>query len=141
MCNYLNYPCKYDVISRLLHLNPFLYDKCMNNHKAPSIKPPYYAVIFSSLLSGEDDEGYQKTALQMEALATQQSGFLGLESARDNQGMGITVSYWKDLQSIEQWKQHIDHLSAQAFGKSTWYQHYSVKISRVERCYGTDSTT
>ncbi len=104
--------------------------------KTPKIQPPYYAVIFSSLLSSEDDAEYQATAGHMEKLASQQPGYLGIESVRDVEGKGITVSYWKDLSSIKQWKQQVDHLAAQAMGQSRWYRSYSVKISRVEKSYG-----
>jgi len=100
------------------------------------IQPPYYAVIFSSRLNSENDPDYQLTARHMEELASQQPGYLGVESVRDDEGKGITVSYWKDLQAIKRWKQQVDHLSAQASGKSKWYRSYNVKISLVEKSYG-----
>jgi heme-degrading monooxygenase HmoA len=61
--------------------------------------PPYYAVIFSSLRNA-DIEGYARTAARMMELATEQPGFLGVEAVRED--LGITVSYWSDLQSIKQ---------------------------------------
>lgn len=92
----------------------------------------YYAVIFTSLLS-EDTEGYQAMAQQMEALAKQQPGYLGFESARD--GLGIAVSYWESLDAIQQWKQNLDHLQAQNLGRKRWYQWYKTRICKVEREY------
>ena len=97
--------------------------------------PPYYAVIFSSLLSDADD-GYEDMAGSMEALAEGQPGFLGLESARS--GLGITVSYWNSLEAIAAWKQNADHMLAQQRGKETWYQQYAVRICKVERAYSFD---
>lgn len=94
----------------------------------------YYAVIFSSYLKENDQESYQKMAQQMEELAREQDGFLGIESARE--GIGITVSYWKDLASIQQWKKHISHLEAQKLGKEKWYEKYTVRIAKVEKEYG-----
>ena len=76
---------------------------------------PYYAVIFTSIKS-EFDEGYDEMAIKMVALAKQQPGFLGVESARNE--IGITVSYWKDLESIKKWKQNLDHLDAQIKGRT-----------------------
>jgi heme-degrading monooxygenase HmoA len=96
------------------------------------IKPPYYAVIFTSV-STETNEGYSEMAEKMEALAQKQEGYLGIESARNE--IGITVSYWKDLESIKNWKQNLDHLEAQKKGKASWYQSYSVRIALVEREY------
>jgi len=94
---------------------------------------PYYAVIFTSLRT-EGDNGYGKMAEAMEKLASEQAGFLGIESARD--GLGITVSYWESLESIAAWKQDSRHLVAQARGRDTWYEDFKVRVCRVERDYG-----
>nr|WP_317929940.1 antibiotic biosynthesis monooxygenase [Halioxenophilus sp. WMMB6] len=94
--------------------------------------PPYYAVIFTSL-TRDDLTGYAETAARMVELAQQQEGFLGVESARE--GLGITVSYWRDLGSISAWRQQAEHLQAQAQGKARWYSAYTTRIARVERDY------
>ncbi len=94
--------------------------------------PPYYAVIFTSLRT-EGDQGYGAMAERMVALAAQQPGFLGAESVRD--GLGITVSYWADLESIAAWKQPAEHLQAQRLGRERWYADFRVRIARVERDY------
>jgi len=104
----------------------------------PDIKhsPPYYAVIFSSRLNQDAGQDYQQMAQKMEALASTQDGYLAMESVRQPDGRGITVSYWKDSESIQVWKQNLDHLMAQEMGREQWYQQYSVSVSRVERQYG-----
>jgi heme-degrading monooxygenase HmoA len=96
-------------------------------------KPPYYAVIFTSILT-EGDNGYGEMAGRMMELAAQQPGFLGVESAR--QDLGITVSYWSDLEAISHWKQNTEHLVAQEYGRSRWYADFRIRISKVERDYG-----
>jgi heme-degrading monooxygenase HmoA len=93
-------------------------------------KPPYYAVIFTSEQTA-DTAGYEATAARMVELAAAQPGFLGVESARS--GLGITVSYWRDLASIAQWQQHAEHLEAQRLGRERWYQRFTLRIARVER--------
>ena len=93
---------------------------------------PYYAVIFTSTRT-DGDNGYGEMANKMVELAKQQEGFLGVESAR--QEVGITVSYWKDLESIKKWKQHAEHKIAQTKGRAAWYKHYKTRIARVERDY------
>lgn len=104
--------------------------------------PPYYAVIFTSVRT-DTDLGYEFTANEMIELAQKQPGFLGVESAREqdqeqNQtsNMGITVSYWSDLESIRNWKENIDHVEAQRMGCQKWYQSYKIRIAKVERDYG-----
>ncbi|MDB5192239.1 MAG: hypothetical protein JWQ96_1802 [Segetibacter sp.] len=93
---------------------------------------PYYAVIFTSIRT-EVGEGYEATAGRMADLAKEQPGYLGVESARNE--MGITVSYWKDLESIKKWKQNTEHLIAQASGRNKWYQQYMTRVCLVERDY------
>ncbi|HET6787379.1 MAG TPA: antibiotic biosynthesis monooxygenase [Aquabacterium sp.] len=100
-------------------------------------EPPYYAVIFSSQRT-EGDQGYGAMADHMVVLASEQPGFLGVESARDASGFGITVSYWDSLEAIAHWKAHAHHQQAQALGKSAWYEHFETRISKVERAYGSD---
>ena len=96
-------------------------------------KPPYYAVIFTSIRT-ESENGYSTTAQRMVELASQQSGFLGLESAREE--IGITVSYWSDLASIKKWKENVEHIAAQKMGRKLWYGEFKLRISKVERDYG-----
>ena len=96
--------------------------------------PPYYAVIFTSLRTDADADLYGETATDMMRLAAEQPGYLGVESARA--GIGITVSYWRDLDAIAHWKRHVDHLTAQRRGREAWYERYAVRIARVERAYG-----
>ena len=95
--------------------------------------PPYYAVIFTSVRTAGDN-GYGEVADRMVTLAEQQPGFLGIESARED--VGVTVSYWQDLDSIKQWKQHVEHLGAQKMGREQWYETFKVRIATVERDYG-----
>ncbi len=96
-------------------------------------KAPYYAVIFTST-NTENVEDYSEMAERMVELADKQDGFLGVESARNE--VGITVSYWKDLASIKNWKENAEHSFAQKQGKKKWYQSYKTRIAKVERDYG-----
>jgi heme-degrading monooxygenase HmoA len=89
----------------------------------------YYAVIFTSHKAS--DEGYAETSDRMRELAEQQPGFLGIESARGADGFGITVSYWKDRESIRAWKANAEHLVAQARGRSDFYSDYKVRVCEV----------
>lgn len=102
---------------------------------APLFDPPYVAVIFSSQRT-EGDQGYGRMAERMVELAAQQPGFLGVESARDAEGFGITVSYWKDEASVAAWKAVTEHRAAQRLGRDTWYQGFRLRVAKVERVNG-----
>lgn len=92
--------------------------------------PPYYAVIFTSI-SAKINDGYSKMADKMISLAQKQPGFLGIESAREE--LGISVSYWKDLDSIKNWKENYEHSLAQKMGKEKWYKSFKTRIAKVVR--------
>ncbi|WP_397446812.1 antibiotic biosynthesis monooxygenase family protein [Polaribacter sp. R77954] len=98
-----------------------------------TLKPPYFAVIFSTLVT-DNLKCYQETAERMEALAKQQNGFLGIESARST--IGITVSYWQNEADIITWKNNIEHTEARNLGREKWYKQYQLRICKVEREYG-----
>ncbi len=98
-------------------------------------EPPYWVVIFTSRRNGEDAEGYARMAEAMATLAQKQPGFLGLESARDVEGLGITLSYWASEQAIHDWKRVAAHTEAQRLGHSRWYTEFTTRVARVERAY------
>lgn len=101
---------------------------------ADTPRPPYLAVIFTSVRSDLDPEGYRDMAARMLELARRQPGFLGVESARES--VGITVSYWRDEASVRAWKGQVEHLAAQRLGRERWYADYRVRVAWVEREYG-----
>jgi heme-degrading monooxygenase HmoA len=100
---------------------------------AKTPRPPYYAVIFTSVRT-EGDNDYGSTAQRMVELAKQQPGFFGVESARED--VGITVSYWESLEAIRDWKYQSEHVTARDAGREKWYQCYKTRICLVERDYG-----
>ena len=105
---------------------------------ATTPEPPYFAVIFSSL-RGDEDPAYARTATRMLALAAGQPGYLGVESVRDGDGFGITVSYWRDEASILHWKRHAEHAEARRRGRQVWYRHFELRVARVERAHAGPS--
>jgi heme-degrading monooxygenase HmoA len=91
-----------------------------------------YAVIFVSKLRDGVD-GYEEAGGKMLALAQKQPGYLGIDTARGADGVGITVSYWDSLEAIEKWREHAEHRPVQARGREQFYERYSVHVSRVVR--------
>lgn len=97
-------------------------------------EPPYYAVIFTSQRT-LGDHGYGDMADRMAALAAGQPGYLGMESAREGDGLGITVSYWHSADDIAAWRRNAEHKIARDTGRSDWYRHYTLRVAKVERAY------
>jgi heme-degrading monooxygenase HmoA len=103
-------------------------------------EPPYYAVIFTSLRTPADDAGYESAAAEMAELAMRQPGYLGVESARGGDRLGITVSYWASEEAIRAWKLESDHLAVQRLGRERWYAGYTLRVARVERSYTLETS-
>ena len=98
-------------------------------------EPPYYVVIFTNKHKAPDDPAYAEMGAKMEALAATMPGYLGFESARNEEGFGFAISYWETEEAIKNWKKQSDHLVAQKRGREDWYSDYTVRIARVERTY------
>jgi len=107
------------------------------NRFAPRPEPPYYAVIFTSQRT-DGDAGYGEMAEHMVGLASRQPGYLGVESARGADGLGITVSYWRTQDDIAAWRRVLSHQAARDRGRAQWYTHYELRVAKVERAYGWD---
>lgn len=103
---------------------------------ATTPQPPYYAVIFSSVRTAQDDQGYGSAADRMMQLAGDQPGYLGVDSVRDATGVGITVSYWSSEAAIAAWRRHAEHTIVREQGRKSWYQAYELRVAKVERAYG-----
>jgi heme-degrading monooxygenase HmoA len=99
---------------------------------AETPQAPYYAVVFSSVRAAADSDGYGDMAERMLELARGQPGFLGVESVRDAEGRGITVSYWESLEAVRRWGAHAEHRLAQAAGRERWYAAYRLRVCRVD---------
>ena len=103
-------------------------DQSLNNNGWPE---RYFAVIFTAQRSLSGDDIYDITADRMVLLARRQPGFLGVESVRGDDGIGITVSYWVDREAIVNWRQQAEHLAAQALGRQEFYDWYRVRVAEV----------
>jgi heme-degrading monooxygenase HmoA len=102
---------------------------------ATTPEPPYYAVIFATRRT-PGDQGYDATAARMAELAAQQPGYLGIEHCRDAQGFGITESSWRNEEDIRNWRRNAEHTLAREQGRQSWYEHYELRVAKVERAYG-----
>ncbi|MCH1465338.1 MAG: antibiotic biosynthesis monooxygenase [Alphaproteobacteria bacterium] len=100
----------------------------------------YYAVIFTTQRSDAEMELYGLTSQRMIELAQKQPGFLGLEAVREENGLGITVSYWRDRDAIAAWGAHAEHKVAQKIGRQEFYTWFQLRIAKVidERSFGLE---
>lgn len=93
------------------------------------------AVIFMSVRTDADGAGYAAAADAMEARAACQPGYCGFDSARGDDGFGITVSFWEDDASAIAWRDDPEHAAIRAAGRDRWYSRYELVVAKVERDY------
>jgi heme-degrading monooxygenase HmoA len=107
-------------------------------------EPPYYAVIFSAQHTahnaGGDDAVYNAAAARMGELVGRQPGFLGVEYATEADGFEITVAYFDSEENIRNWKMNAEHLAVQREGRKAWYEHYEIRVAKVERAYNIETS-
>jgi heme-degrading monooxygenase HmoA len=102
---------------------------------ADTPEPPYVAVVFTSIRSGEDGERYEATDARLLELVMDQPGYLGVEALDDGVN-GISVSYWATNDDALAWKRVSEHVAAQQLGRERWYRAYRVRVATVDRDYG-----
>lgn len=93
------------------------------------------AVIFLSARTDVDAEGYAAAAHAMDALAAAQPGYRGIESVREADGTGLTVSYWADEASAKAWRDNPEHKAIRDLGRERWYHRYELVVAEVTRDY------
>ncbi|MFJ8823729.1 antibiotic biosynthesis monooxygenase family protein [Streptomyces sp. NPDC102467] len=101
----------------------------------PPFEPPYYVVVFSSVRTSVE-LGYGEATERLDDLVREVPGYLGHEAARTPGGLGITVSYFRDVAAIEEWRAVGEHRDAQRRGRAEWYEQYTVHVAKVERSHG-----
>ncbi len=106
------------------------YDSAMSSYPAGTI-----AVIFVTQRTGADDAGYAEAAQAMDKLARDQPGYAGIDSVRDQGGLGITVSYWADEDAAKAWRDHPGHTAIRDAGRERWYSDYSLHVAAITRSY------
>lgn len=103
--------------------------------RTPDMPASYWAVIFTSQRTADHDDEYEVVAARMAELGAEQPGFLGIDSARNPDGRGITVSYWISETDLLAWKAVAEHADVQQQGRDRFYDWYSTRIAKVERQY------
>jgi heme-degrading monooxygenase HmoA len=94
-------------------------------------EPPYYVAVFTTVRT-EDQSDYSETNARMEALVKDIPGYLGMDHAQTPGGLGITVSYFRDADGLEEWRTHPEHRAAQQRGRAQWYEGYTLHVAKVE---------
>jgi len=95
------------------------------------------AVIFEVWPESGKAEDYLAIAADLRPLLDTIDGFISIErfTSISDPTKFLSLSFWRDEESILAWKNVVSHLAAQKLGRERWYEQYKVRIARVERAY------
>ena len=77
--------------------------------------------------------GYEEMDLLTINEVKKNDGYLGHELFNSNE-KNIFISYWKNMKSIERWKNNSLHIKAKSMG-TVWYKSYKIQISHLQNDY------
>ena len=96
------------------------------------------AVIFEAIPAKEKWDAYFDMAAKLRPELEKIEGFISIERFQSvsNAGKVLSLSFWKDEQSIEAWRNIELHRQAQQAGRKTIFEDYRLRIAHVVRDYG-----
>lgn len=90
-------------------------------------------IIFRSKLTAQAGEDYQAMNAEMESLVRQNPGFIDVKSYKSEDGERLTVVWWRDEESLREWRNLMRHREAQKTGRAKWYEYYEMEVASVVR--------
>jgi heme-degrading monooxygenase HmoA len=90
-------------------------------------------ILFRSKLTPEAGADYQSMNAEMEALVRGNPGFIDVKSYKAEDGERLTVVWWRDEESLREWKQQARHREAQSAGRRKWYAYYKMEVANLTR--------
>ena len=90
-------------------------------------------ILFRSKLTPAAGEDYQGMNARMEQLARAAPGFIDVKSFTAADGERLTLVWWRDHESLRQWREDPRHRVAQETGRQRWYQYYTMEVADVVR--------
>ncbi|MBI6550488.1 antibiotic biosynthesis monooxygenase family protein [Xenorhabdus lircayensis] len=96
------------------------------------------AVIFEVEIAENQSKRYFDTAAAIRPLLNTIPGFISVErfQSLNHNNKYLSLSYWRDEESIKQWRNTYQHQEAQALGRNGVFADYRLKVAAVIRDYG-----
>ncbi len=90
-------------------------------------------VLFRSRLTDEAGEEYAAMDQMLAEKARNAPGFVDVKSFTASDGERLTIVWWKDLETLRQWREDPAHRVAQEKGRRLWYRYYDMEVAEVVR--------
>ena len=96
------------------------------------------AVIFEVLPSPEGHAAYLDHAARLRPTLEKMDGFISVErfQSLSCDGKLVSLSFWRDEDSVRRWREHPEHRNAQTAGRQGVFHDYRLRVAEVVRDYG-----
>jgi len=96
------------------------------------------AVIFEVYPAADKVEEYLEIAAGLKSELENIDGFISIErfSSLVEEGKVLSLSFWRDEESIEAWRNLEPHRLAQKQGRGGVFENYRLRVANVSRDYG-----
>ena len=98
-------------------------------------------VLFEVTLKPGKMEDYLKTAATLKEDLSKAEGFIRAErfSSLAVENKILSKSEWKDEESVEKWRNLLEHRIAQKHGRTSDFMDYKITVATSVRCYAMNS--
>jgi len=90
-------------------------------------------ILFRSRLTAAAGADYAAMDAELDMLVRDQPGFVDVKSFTAADGERLTLVWWKDRESLLQWRNLPRHREAQQTGRAKWYEYYKMEVAEVFR--------
>ncbi|TGG92826.1 antibiotic biosynthesis monooxygenase [Natronospirillum operosum] len=98
------------------------------------------AVIFEAIPHPEHSKDYFDIAAALKDHLEEVDGFLSVErfESLTHPGKFLSLSFWRDEEAVQQWRNLQVHRSAQRTGRNRVFADYRLRVAAVVRDYGLE---
>ncbi|WP_299999101.1 antibiotic biosynthesis monooxygenase [uncultured Cedecea sp.] len=95
------------------------------------------AVIFEADVVPTQQTRYLELAAELKPLLADIEGFISIERFQSltTEGKMLSLSWWRDEESVLLWRKNLLHKAAQAEGKATIFSFYRIRVAQTLRDY------
>ncbi|WP_298444781.1 antibiotic biosynthesis monooxygenase [uncultured Ferrimonas sp.] len=99
------------------------------------------AVIFEVQVAEGKTAQHLDIANKIKPLLSEIDGFISIErfQSLSNEGKMLSLSFWRDEASIQEWRSLESHRFAQSKGRGGVFENYRLRVAGVIRDYGMDN--
>ena len=99
------------------------------------------AVIFEANSHLDKQARYLEIASELRPLLERIDGFIAIERFQSmlEPGKILSLSWWRDEESVLAWKKNVFHQEAQAEGRESIFSYYRIRVAHVFRDYSSEN--